>query len=83
MRIDKFLKTSRLIKRRTIAKEACLGGKVTINNMPAKAGSEVKVGDIVTIFFGNGDVSAKVLKVSESCRKEEAASMYEIISGSG
>ena len=66
MRIDKFLKNSRLIKRRTVAK-------------PAKAGTEVKVGDIIHIEFGNSSVSARVLEICESCKKEAATKMYEII----
>jgi ribosomal 50S subunit-recycling heat shock protein len=79
MRIDKFLKVSRLIKRRTVAKEACDQSRITINGRPAKAGSGVDIGDIITIQFGNGSVSAKVLKVSEASRKEDAGAMYEIV----
>ena len=79
MRIDKFLKVSRLIKRRTIAKEACDKERVTINGKNAKAGSEVKVGDVIEIQFGNSSLSARVLKISESQRKEDAETMYEII----
>ncbi|MCL1808274.1 MAG: RNA-binding S4 domain-containing protein [Clostridiales bacterium] len=81
MRVDKFLKVSRLIKRRTIAKEACDRERITINGRTAKAGSEVKVGDLVEIHFGNSTISAKVLKLSESCRKEDAETMYEIVDG--
>ena len=65
MRVDKFLKNSRLIKRRTIAKEACDQGRVSINNKQAKAGSEVEIGDIVHIEFGNSSISVKVLKLTE------------------
>ena len=79
MRIDKFLKNSRLIKRRTVAKDACDQGRVFINYKAAKAGSEVKVGDVIRIEFGNSSISAKVLVLSESCKKEAAATMYEII----
>jgi len=79
MRIDKFLKNSRLIKRRTIAKEACDSERVTINDKPAKAGSEVKIGDIIHIQFGNSSITARVLALTESSRKEDAAQMYEII----
>ncbi len=79
MRIDKFLKNSRLIKRRTVAKEACDRGRVFVNDKPAKAGTDVNVGDIVRIEFGNSSISARVLVLSESCRKEDAASMYEIV----
>ena len=76
MRIDKFLKNSRLIKRRTVAKDQ---GRVFINDKVAKAGTEVKTGDIIRIEFGNSSISAKVLNLSESCKKEDAATMYEII----
>jgi len=79
MRIDKFLKISRLIKRRTIAKEACDQGRVILNGKPAKAGSEVKAGDVIQIQFGSNLLAVKVLKLSESCRKEDAETMYEII----
>lgn len=79
MRIDKFLKNSRLIKRRTIAKEACDQERITINGKVAKAGSEVSIGDIVHIQFGNSEITAKVLNLSESCKKEDAVTMYEII----
>jgi len=79
MRIDKFLKVSRLIKRRTIAKEACDKERIMINGRTAKAGSEVKIGDVIEIHFGNNSLSAKVLKISDSCRKEDAETMYEII----
>ena len=79
MRIDKFLKNSRLIKRRTVAKEACDQGRVFINDKVATAGTEVKTGDLIRIEFGNSSISAKVLNLSESCKKEDAATMYEII----
>ena len=79
MRIDKFLKNSRLIKRRTVAKDACDQGRVFINDKQAKAGTEVEVGDVVRIEFGNSSVEAKVTALTESCRKEDAAGMYEII----
>lgn len=79
MRIDKFLKNSRLIKRRTVAKEACDQGRISINGKPAKAGTEVKVGDIIHIEFGSSSVSARVLELCESCKKEAATKMYEII----
>lgn len=80
MRVDKFLKVSRLIKRRTVAKEACERERVMINGKTAKAGSDVKTGDIIEIQFGTGALSVKVLKLSESCKKEDVADMYEIIS---
>lgn len=79
MRVDKFLKNSRLIKRRTIAKEACDQGRVSINGKQAKAGSEVEIGDVVHIEFGNSSISVKVLKLSEGTRKEDAQGMYEVI----
>ena len=79
MRIDKFLKNSRLIKRRTVAKEACDQGRVFVNDKLAKAGTEVNVGDIIRIEFGNSSIQARVLVLSESCKKEDAASMYEIV----
>ena len=79
MRIDKFLKNSRLIKRRTVAKDACDQGRVSVNGKPAKTGTEVKVGDIIHIAFGNSSVSARVLELTESCKKEAATKMYEII----
>lgn len=79
MRVDKFLKNSRLIKRRTIAKEACDQGRVSINNKQAKAGSEVEIGDVVHIEFGNSSISVKFLKLSEGTRKEDAQGMYEVI----
>lgn len=79
MRIDKFLKNSRLIKRRTVAKDACDQERVFINDKTVKAGAEVKVGDVVRVSFGNSSLTVKVLKLTESCRKEDAAQMYEII----
>ncbi len=81
MRIDKFLKNSRLIKRRTVAKEACDGGRVLINGKVAKAGSEVETGDLISITFGNRQVTVRVKEVLEVVRKEDAADMYEIIEG--
>ena len=79
MRIDKFLKVSRIIKRRTLANEACSKEKVMINGRPAKPGSEVKVGDIVEIRFGENVTRFKVLKVSEHVKKEESVEMYELL----
>jgi len=81
MRVDKFLKVSRLIKRRTVAKEACGKERISINGRAAKAGSEVKPGDIITIQYGNGSLSVKVLKIAESCSKEDAGTMYESMDG--
>ncbi len=79
MRIDKFLKNSRLIKRRTIAKEACDQERVFINDKVAKAGSEVNLGDVVLIKFGNGEIKIRILELSEHATKENAAKMYEVI----
>ena len=80
MRVDKFLKVSRLIKRRTVAKEACDQGRVTINGKTVKAGNDVKAGDIIGIQFGTGALSVRVLQLAESSRKEDAGSMYEVVS---
>ncbi|MBQ3866967.1 MAG: RNA-binding S4 domain-containing protein [Clostridia bacterium] len=79
MRIDKFLKVSRVIKRRTVANEACDAGRVTINGRPAKASAEVKEGDVVEIGFGTGKTRFQVLKVTETVRKEDAAGMYRLL----
>lgn len=80
MRLDKYLKLSRLIKRRTVAADACNAGRVQINGKVAKAATAVKVGDIVTIGFGEKSVSCKILKLNEIVKKDEAADMYEYIS---
>ncbi len=79
MRIDKFLKNSRLIKRRSVAKEACDQQRVLVNGKTAKAGTELKFGDVIHIEFGNSSLTAQVKALTESCRKEDAAGMYEII----
>ena len=79
MRIDKFLKVSRLLKRRTLAAEAADCGRVKINDRVVKPAHEVKVGDIVEIGFKSGAVRFKVLAVKETVRKEEAESLYEIL----
>lgn len=77
MRLDKYLKVSRLIKRRTVANEACDAGRVFINDKQAKAGTEVKVGDIILIKFGTRDVKVEVTSVQETVRKEDAKEMYK------
>ena len=77
MRLDKYLKVSRLIKTRTVANSACDAGRVTINDRPAKASAEVKVGDILSISFGNRELKVKVTDVRETVKKEEADAMYE------
>ncbi|MEI6131836.1 MAG: RNA-binding S4 domain-containing protein [Bacillota bacterium] len=78
MRIDKYLKVSRIIKRRTLANEACDKGRVTINSKVAKPGTEVAVGDEIEIRFGNGTTRLKILALTEHVRKDEAKEMYEI-----
>ena len=80
MRLDKFLKVSRIIKRRTVANEACTGGRVIVNGKVAKPSHDLKIGDVIELEFGNRKISAKVLSLSEHVRKEEAADMYQIIS---
>lgn len=79
MRLDKYLKNSRLIKRRTVAKEACDAGRVFVNDKQAKPGTELEVGDTISIEFGSGSIKVKVAALTESPRKEDAASMYEVI----
>lgn len=79
MRLDKYLKVSRLIKRRTVANEACDAGRVLINEKPAKAGTAVKVGDTITIQFGIKEVKVEVLDISEVVRKDEAKEMYRYL----
>lgn len=79
MRLDKYLKVSRLIKRRTVANEACDAGRVLINGTVAKAGTNVKVGDHITIQFGNKDVNVEVLAVEETVKKDEAKELYKYI----
>ncbi|SMB86431.1 Ribosomal 50S subunit-recycling heat shock protein, contains S4 domain [Desulfonispora thiosulfatigenes DSM 11270] len=79
MRIDKFLKVSRLIKRRTLAKEVCDGGRVKINENVAKAGSNVSVGDIIEISIGARNTKVKVLGVKENVRADQATELYELL----
>lgn len=76
MRLDKYLKISRLIKRRTVANEACDGGRVTVNGAAAKASREVKIGDIIEIRFGARTVKVEVLSLSENVTKADAPAMY-------
>ena len=76
MRLDKYLKVSRLIKRRTVANEACDNDRVTVNGRPAKASYEVKVGDQIEIRFGQKALRIEVLQVTESVRKDDAGGMY-------
>ena len=79
MRLDKYLKVSRIIKRRTVAKEACDGGRVTINGKVAKAGAEIKEGDVMEIRFGNRVGRYEITDVREVVRKENAAEMYKVL----
>jgi len=79
MRLDKYLKVSRIIKRRTVAKEVCSAGRIKINGRPAKAGSEVVVGDKLEIAFGGKVMEAEILQVAETARAEAAGEMYRII----
>ena len=79
MRLDKFLKVSRLIKRRTVANEACDAGRVSVNGRPVKASYDVKVGDVIEIAFGAKALRAEVLDVQETVKKEEAGALYEYI----
>ena len=79
MRLDKYLKVSRLIKRRTVANEACDAGRVLLNDKVARASAEVKAGDVITIQFGNKDVKGEVLTVQETVRKEEAKEMFQYL----
>ena len=76
MRLDKYLKVSRLIKRRTVANDACDGQRITVNGRTAKASYDVKVGDVIEIAFGARTVAVEVLQVSETVRKDDAAAMY-------
>ena len=76
MRLDKYLKVSRLIKRRTLANEACDSGLVSLNGRPARASSEVKVGDVITLTLGRRRVSVEVLAVAEAVGKADAAALY-------
>ena len=79
MRLDKFLKVSRLIKRRTVANDACDAGRVTINDRPAKASANVKVGDIIEIGFGSKAVRVEALDVAETTRKEDAKELFRYL----
>lgn len=79
MRLDKFLKVSRLIKRRTVANEACDAGRVLVNDRPAKASLNVKTGDRIEIQFGTSSVKVEVLDVQETVKKDEAKELYRYI----
>lgn len=79
MRLDKYLKLARIIKRRTVANQACDAGRVSLNGRIAKAGAELKIGDIIDIEFGNRSVKYRVLSLPEVVRKDDAGLMYEIL----
>jgi len=79
MRLDKYLKVSRLIKRRTVANEACDAGRVMLNDKVARASTEVKIGDVITISFGNRETKVEVLSVQETVRKEEAVDLFRYL----
>ena len=79
MRLDKYLKVSRIIKRRTIANDACDGGRVSINGKVAKAGTEVKVGDVIEVRFGEKSTRYQVVTLSEHVLKADAAGLYKIV----
>ena len=80
MRLDKFLKVSRLIKRRTVANEACDSSRVYVNDKIVKPSYDVKLGDLISILFGNKIITVKVLKIVETTKKADAIGMYEIVS---
>lgn len=79
MRLDKYLKVSRLIKRRTVANDACDAGRVMVNEKVVKASYDVKVGDIIEISFGNKSVKVKVTMIADSTKKEDAKDMFEYL----
>ncbi len=79
MRLDKYLKVSRIIKRRTIANEACDAGRVSVNGRVARASLDIKVNDIIEISFGSKNVKVQVLNVAETVKKDDASLMYKII----
>lgn len=81
MRIDKYLKNSRLIKRRTVAKEACDQNRILINDKPAKAGSIVSINDIITLDFSAKRIKVRVIDIKEHVNKDGASEMYEVIEG--
>ena len=82
MRLDKYLKVSRLIKRRTVANEACDAQRIEVNGKPAKASYDVKIGDLISVMFGNRLVTVRVLDIRETTKKTESIGMYEVVSES-
>lgn len=81
MRLDKFLKVSRIIKRRTVANEACDAGRVSVNGKPARASYDVKVGDILEVSLGTKPIKAEIISVNEYAKKEDAPMMYKLLEG--
>ncbi|QQE79414.1 RNA-binding S4 domain-containing protein [Alicyclobacillus sp. SO9] len=79
MRLDKYLKVSRLVKRRTVAKEICDAGRVLVNGRQAKAGTECEINDVLTIRYGQKTTQVRVLSVAEAARKDQAHEMYEVL----
>ena len=82
MRLDKFLKVSRLIKRRTVANDACDAARIFVNGKAEKASYNVKLGDMITVTFGTKTVTVRVLEIKETTKKADATSMYEVVSES-
>lgn len=80
MRLDKYLKVSRLIKRRSVANDACDATRVMVNGKVCKASYQVKLGDLITVTFGNKSVTVRVLAIVETTKKSEAVGMYEVVS---
>lgn len=79
MRLDKYLKVSRIIKRRTIANEACDAGRILVNGNVAKASLNIKIGDLIQVNFGNKDIKLKVILIRETTKKDEASELYELL----
>lgn len=80
MRLDKYLKVSRLIKRRTVANDACDSDRISVNGKSAKSSYNVKIGDLITVTFGSKSVTVRVLEIKETTKKSESVGMYEVIS---
>lgn len=79
MRIDKFLKVSRILKRRTVAQEACTEEKILINGKTAKPSTAVRIGDVIEVLYATGSLKVRVVNVKETVKKDEASSLYEVI----
>lgn len=80
MRLDKYLKVSRLIKRRSVANDACDASRISVNGKPAKASYDVKIGDLIAVSFGAKTVVVRVLEIKETTKKTESVGMYEVVS---